>query len=192
MIVGKPGKEAGAPVGAVYKGKILNPNDMTVAVKQGRKKLDMFLTFRQIYEDLETAGKESSRVLEVCGALLVRNALMIDHALVGRRWLYRPPKDAVEFMERELHGVRGLPVLVYLQMLDAVALNEDVKYVHARNYSLRRGTGRPKNVLTAAHVASVILGRSLVSGLVGNLISGDRVAPLDGRTFVDSFPDLEP
>ncbi|MCA9327294.1 hypothetical protein KDA14_02075, partial [Candidatus Saccharibacteria bacterium] len=53
--------------------------------------------------------------------------------------------------------IYGVPPLVFLHYLNALALNEDVKY-HTLGYDIVTGTGRRNNMLTCVNLIGVFLG----------------------------------
>lgn len=138
-------------------------------------------------EDLRHGGPGSS--LELLGCLFYRAAYMLDHESVAGRWVYRPPRRVTDQLQLWTPTIGDVPVLVYLHYVEALSLNEDVKY-RANVTRWRAGAGRPNNMTTLAHVVAVLLGRARFTDVAGPLASSNNVAPLSNVRALDLFPLL--
>jgi hypothetical protein len=169
-----------------------NPNDMTPRVYCEREVVDYLPTFTDIWLGIELMAKESVLAAELVGCLLMRAGLMLDHE-VGEdheiRW--RPPAAVIDKLRELLPEVRSLPVDIWLALLTALALNENVKYTTLA-YDIRKGTGGENTLLTCAHFAAAILGRTSIAGFAGQLVVGRGVAPLSRAQGLVYFPALVP
>ena len=83
----------------------------------------------------------------------------------------------------------GIDTEVYLRYVDIIAWNEDVKY-WTLEYDLKKGPGRQNNMLTYAHIAAVLLGKSSLSSLCMSLIRGLGVAPIPVNEIKTVFTEL--
>ena len=129
VAVGKPGKEAagyGRP----------NPNDMLPSVLQDGVPLSFLASFYDIFREFQHLGvahegRAPEVVLELVGALLFRSAFMLDHRNVGDGWRWSPPESVMDILESASPFVAEppLPIRVYLFLVEALALNEDVARV---------------------------------------------------------------
>jgi hypothetical protein len=207
--LGIPGKEAapGYPK--------LNEDDMTPTVFHKAKKMDFTPTFLEIFRDFQNAALSSSShldatAMEYLAALLFRSAYMLDHEATesgSYRWM--PNSTVVEELSKLMNGRLGvslthpdgsssaLPLIVYLQLVEALAINEDVKYqANSDEFKVKglpkNDAGRKNTLLTCVHVIGVILGRIPVHELMGSASNGRGVAPLGISRAVQAFPILFP
>ena len=182
----KPGKEFDRP------GEDKNLLDMTPSVFRGEADLRVRPTFRKLYVPMEQMARQDPGGAEAVGALFVRAAYMIDHKEIAPgSWRYRPPEVALQFVESRTPELLGLPFRVALHLLDAIALNEDVKYVGTGRYELEDGVGRPNNLLTSAHAVAALMNRVSVAGFVGDLLQIPRmIAPIKAADVDSAFPVL--
>ncbi|MEK7100980.1 MAG: hypothetical protein AAB921_02675, partial [Patescibacteria group bacterium] len=146
---GKPGKEA-------KEGRALpNSNDMWPYVKKNGSFPGNDATFANIFREFEHMEKKSVHSLELLGSLLVRSAYMLDHVQSEIDIVYAPPQDIVEEISRDIPLALGFPLIVFLQYIDTIALNEDVKYYTKgidRGKPYGTGAGRQNNLLTCARL----------------------------------------
>jgi hypothetical protein len=186
--LGKPGKEFDRT------GDKHNPFDMTPSAFRGDERLEVMPTFRKLYLPLENVAREDPGGAEIIGALLVRCAYMLDHNEVSPGiWRYQPSDEALRYVEARTPELLGIPFRLALHFLDAIALNEDVKYVGRGQYTLESGVGRPNNVLTSARAVATFLNRSSAAAFAGDLLQTPQgVAPLNAREFGIAFRVLGP
>jgi len=185
--VAKPGKEADP------KRKSINPNDMRPYIKENAVLKTENATFKDISLELEHMATKSPWSLELLGCLFVRSAFMLDHFLVNNKIIYTPPPDVVEEIKKDITHLFKVPLEVFLQYGEMIALNEDVKYhtkalIRGKPFGL--GAGRRNNLLSAAHLIAVLLGRaSLVNFAYGfSMMRG--VSPLSIKEAKICFPFL--
>ena len=179
---GKPGKEAGRE-------KNPNKNDMTPQLWVGRHNTAHRLSFAELYGWLEDLARDERGVaaLSLLAVLAIRNTFMLDHRAEGAGWRYFPEETALSELEVLAPTIGLLPAKRFLHYLDAIALNEDVKY-NAEAIEPRRG--RPNNLLTTVRVISVLLGRERLSPLLAPLVRSGRggVSPIEPREALRRFP----
>lgn len=211
VCLGKPGKEAQPDYAK------LNENDMTPTILFHGEVLDFFPTFSDIFEDFQRIGAtvvstQRESVLEILGCLLYRSSFMLDHELIdgnnfqdngGQRWHWKIPSNHLETLQnkefevgRNIETSKGtlrLPIDVYLHLVDAIALNEDVKY-QAKNVlgtgKVNRATGRTNTLQTLAAIIAVFLNRYPLSKFADTLIRGRGVASLTVKAAKTAFPEL--
>jgi hypothetical protein len=115
------------------------------------------------------------------------------------KWRWRPPENVMaEVRTRLPEGVftrvGQLPVEVFLQYIDALAWNEDVKYrtiTTEKGKSYRLDVGRRNNLSTSAHVIAVMLTSAPISGLGQAFSRGRGVGPIQPAMARQAFPDLQ-
>lgn len=154
---GKPGKETTRT--------IPNPHDMWPFIRKNGKFEDKSATFKDIFHELEKMSRKSVHSLELLGCLLARSAVMLDHQVIDGRVIYTPPMQVVEEISKEIPTMFNVPLSVFLQYLDTIALNEDVKYqrnLNSKGKKYNRSAGRPNNLLTCVHLIAVLLERASI------------------------------
>lgn len=201
VCLGKPGKEAS------WSPPKTNANDMIPAIYRGATRLDYLPTFGALWREIETLSKAiGASSAELVASLLFRAAFMLDHTQVAPGvWRYTPPERVVAEIEGAtplVHTTAGeeLPVRAFLHLIEALSLNEDVKYYTlgeaqalGRGKSrVQQGVGRRNNLLTCAHIVAVILGRRSVIDFGESMSRGRGVAPLLPPAARASFPLLGP
>lgn len=211
VCLGKPGKEAHPEY------KRLNMNDMTPTIFFQDEVLDFFPTFSEIFEDFQRIGSLSiahnkKSILVSLACLLYRSSFMLDHELVnedffgdsqGDRWHWKIPSIHLETLINgtsevgpvvvgEKREIR-IPIDVYLHLVDAIALNEDVKY-QAKNVSesgkVIKPTGRTNTLQTLTAIIAVFLDRYSVVKFASSLIQGRGVASISNTDARLAFPEL--
>jgi SOS-response transcriptional repressor LexA len=188
VALGKPGKEALSG----YKGKP-NPDDMRPTlffqgVDMGKK-----ATFKDIVEDLELVGKTHTYALELLGCLLFRTAFLLDHEKISKegekeKYRYNPNKDVIKKISETVPLIYGVPVEAFLQYLDAIALNEDVKYTFLGYKLEKENVGGKNNMLTYINFITIILGKKPLSSIARLLSSG--VATISLKDALEILPHL--
>ena len=211
VALGKPGKEAAEGYSRP------NPHDMAPTVFFEQRALPFFPTFRDIFRDIQhlgaaESGDQRESVLEVMAALFFRSSFMLDHeerAGAARHepaWHWQPPREAIDFLTssraemgppictQDGRQVR-LPTAVYLQLVDALAWNEDVKYQAAKvdsSGAVSGNTGRPNTLQTCASLIAVFLDRYAIYDFTDAVIRGKGVAQMTRKAAEAAFPLLAP
>jgi hypothetical protein len=190
----KPGKEAASEyMGARYKDGHFgnNPNDMRPEIIKGDEMVKGLASFTEIFEELQRLHLVSTEGIKLIACLLARSAYMLDHIVDSPGvWRYSPPPNIVEKIARLIPDAEGVPVEVFLHYLDALALNEDVKYL-TLGYDIKTGPGRRNNLLTCVHVIAVMLGLASIAKFAGSFSSIPRgISPIAYKTMLEIFPVL--
>jgi hypothetical protein len=184
--VGKPGKET--------ERERPNPNDMWPFIKQGNIFDEKSASFRDIFRELEHMGNKSRYSLELLGCLLARSALMLDHDIRDDKVVYAPSEVIVDEIKKDIPTMFGVPLEVFLQYLEMIALNEDVKYQTNRSASGKnygKSAGRPNNLLTCAHLIAVLLGRAGLVDFAYGFAQQRGVSAMQLRQIPGCFPLLD-
>ncbi|MDP2630099.1 MAG: hypothetical protein Q8P56_01705 [Candidatus Uhrbacteria bacterium] len=187
--VGKPGKET------VTK-NVINPNvnDMWPFIQKDNIFEDKSASFDDIFYELEHMGNRSRYSLELLGCLLARSAFMLDHEIIDGKVVYVPPKVVMDEISKDITTMFKVPLGVFLQYLEAIALNEDVKYqrrLNTKGKPYAKAAGRPNNLLTCAHLIAVLLGKTSVVGFATGFAKKRGVSPLDVKQLTGCFPMLD-
>jgi hypothetical protein len=167
----KPGKEAAPDYQRVrytdgHTGN--NPNDMRPEITEDGKLMERNASFTDVFDELQKLSRASLEGLELMGCLLARSAFMADHKEVSPGiWRYSPPEKAIQELSERIPLIYGVPVEVFLHYLNALALNEDVKY-HTLGYDVRLGYGRRNNLLTCVNLVGVLLDRVGIASFAGS------------------------
>jgi len=192
IVVGKPGKEAAED----YKGKLGdNYNDMTPMLLVDGKKHHNGFGFDDIFELLFQISKENELALELIGCILLRAAYMMDHEKDGSGGLrLKLPEKIMSIICHDIKEIDGISIEALLYILDAIALNEDVKYYTlGRNDEFKDGVGRRNNLLTYCHLIGVLLERTSFTKFIGSFARLPvGVAPLTQKETFNVFPKLKP
>lgn len=160
--IGKPGKEA------QRKGGARNADDMLPAIcALGGGQCRPDVSFNDVNKEYlgiyEQGDKRKYLVLLAC--LHFRNAFLIDHVKINGGWRYRPPQIVIDRISAAVPEILGVPVEVFLQYMDCISWNEDVKY-----------WDRPGN--NAGQVNNMLSAVSTICGLTGKIKFIDFIAPL--------------
>ena len=186
--VAKPGKEADP------KRKMVNPNDMWPYIKERKKLKTESATFKDISIELEHMANKSPWSLELLGCLFVRSAFMLDHSLNGEKIVYTPPDIVIDEIKKDITNLFKVPIGVFLQYGEMIALNEDVKYYTRgliREKSFGSGAGRQNNLLSAAHLIAVLLHRASIVDFSYGFSMMRGVSPLSIKKAKICFPLLD-
>ena len=181
--VGKPGKES--------RRKTPNPYDMWPFMRKAGTFTEKSATFGDIFLELEHMKKKNEFSLELLGCLLVRSALMLDHKIKDGMVTYTPPLEVVEEIEKDIPQMFKVPLLVFLQYLDAIALQEDVKYrmnLNKKGEPYGKMAGRPNNLLTCARLIAHLLGKVGLVEFAYGFAKQRGVSALQSNEFAKSFP----
>lgn len=168
-----------------------NPNDMMPSIMKDGKLLDFDGSFDHVFRFIQWASQKSFEAARVLGALFYRNAKMVDHQEDGNgNLIYMPPSEVIAYLRDTLGEYEGISVEAYLHYLDAIALNEDVKY-SSLGYDINTGTGRENNMLTYAHLAAILIGEGSLAKLCSQFSRPPvGVSPIPQNVAVVAFPDL--
>lgn len=186
--VGKPGKEVDR------KGDLVNINDMWPYIKEDGSFRTESATFRDVFRDLQHAANKSRRALELLGCLFVRSAFMLDHEIEDGRIVYSPPRPVIDEIKKDVSHVYGVPLEVFLQYVETIALNEEVKYYtrgKARGKPFGPGAGRQNNLLSCAHLIAVLLGRAELIDFAYGFSMMRGVSPISLKKAKACFPFLD-
>jgi hypothetical protein len=193
--LGKPGKEAAPDYNRCkyHDGRSgNNPNDMKPTIFEKDVLQDkQIASFVDIFNELQKLGKENEQALEIIACLLFRSAYMIDHKEVSPKiWRYEIPDMAMKIIEEKIPTVNGMPIKVFLNFLDALAWNEDVKY-HTLGFDIRLGTGRRNNLLTCVNLIGVLLNKIPIAKFAGNFSRPPAgISAISNKEALEIFPYL--
>lgn len=193
VALGKPGKEA-APEESGYKG-VLNPNDMRPDLFKNGTNMNLAATFGDVVHDLEGVAKVEKYCVELLGVLFFRSAFLLDHMPVelpdGKVvYRYRPNPEVIEYIAQRIPSIYDVPPMVFLQYLDAIALNEDVKY-HTKGKNLsKEKTGGNNNYRTYVMIIAVITGDLPISA-IARLLLRSNVSPISNKDALEVLPHLK-
>ena len=176
IFVEKPGKEA-------HREKNPNIHDMRIYIKENSREKEIGKAFKNIFKSLEDI-KEHKKALDLMAYIFIRNAFCYDH---NNSYDYLPSNILIEEIKKDLDEIHGLPVDVFLNFLDLIAANEDVKYSN-KGKSMGTGIGRRNNLLTYVNVIALLQGKIKMWELIGDLSSGGPgVAPINTRSLHENF-----
>ncbi len=186
---GKPGKESQES----YNGT-KNPHDMRPEIFKDKKNLGLAATFGDVIFDLEEVAKKEKYCVELLAVLMFRSAFLLDHKEVkdfAGNLIYRyiPNQEVIDYITERIPEIYGVPPVVFLQYLDAIALNEDVKY-HFKGKNLAKvGTGAKNNYLTYVLLTAVITGDIPVSIIAAKLLR-TNVAAINLKQAFSVLPHI--
>ena len=129
-----------------------NPHDMTPFVGNSQVKLQ----FNDIWSGLAKISLLNFESFKIVLTLIYRNAYFLDHVEKNLGIIrYEPHKQILKVIEQinnEVGGVLPMELLPFLNYLDILGWNEDVKYNVQNNepnlLGLRRNTGRINTLLS--------------------------------------------
>ncbi len=189
VALGKPGKEA-LPG---YSGKT-NPDDMRPTIFFKGQDMKKAATFQDIVKDLEEVGKTHAYALELLGCLLFRSAFLLDHRKINPEtsegiYRYYPSEEVINKITETVPIIYGVPAEVFIHYLDAIALNEDVKYDFL-GYDLQtKNVGGKNNLLTYVNLVAVISGKKALYTLTGPLLRSG-VAAITQKAAFAALPHI--
>ena len=194
VILGKPGKESAQDYNrCTYRDRrrVNNPNDMTPMLLKNKKLLENKFGFDNIFEMIHSIKDE--RALEILGALLFRMAYMLEYKFDEEGHVrLEISKDALKILENKCSNVKGVPIRVFLEMLEIISLNEDVKY-HTLGYNnnFKNGAGKRNNLLTYCRLIAVLLERESFFAFVGSFARPPvGISSISNSKSFEVFPDL--
>jgi hypothetical protein len=198
---GKPGKEFTSQNIKYADGhKANNPHDMTPRIFKNGNLVRYDGSFEEIFKQFVRIHA-SIEALQIFGALLYRNAFLLDHKRnEDGKWRYSPSQSAITKIKETCSTFLTLPIEVFLYYLEMIALNEDIKY-QTLGYELKKGFGRKNNLLTYANLVNAILQKHYMSEenfLLGFMSFAGRLTsppaglnPITNKQAFISFPFLE-
>jgi hypothetical protein len=183
--VGKPGKET--------EREKPNLHDMWPFIRKGESFEGESASFKKIFHELEHMENKSRYSLELLACLLARSAFMLDHEIRDGRVVYDPPQIILDEITKDIQQVFKVPLDVFLQYLEMIALNEDTKYQRNLRTSGKRygkSAGRPNNLLTCVHLISVLLRRTSIVDFAEGFSQMRGVSPIKLKQLPSSFSML--
>ena len=184
--VGKPGKET--------ERKRPNPYDMWPFIRGNNAFEEKSASFGDIFHELEHMSNKSRYSLELLGCLLARSALMLDHTIINNKVVYSPSEVVLNEISKDIPAMFNVPLAVFLQYLEMVALNEDVKYqknLNTKGKPYGKSAGRPNNLLTCAHLIAVLLGKASIVDFAYGFAQQRGVSAIKIAQLPSCFPLLE-
>lgn len=166
-----------------------NINDMMPVVFEDSSIKEFDASFTAIFkliENLHRDGDTDSIIVLAC--LFIRDAFLVDHKLVDNHYRYIPPQVAIDFLTEQVGSHLDIPIEAFLQYVDAIAWQEDVKYF-TRGYSISVDTGRTNNLLTYARFCACLLNRCYFADLLNRYSMG--TSPLPKGEIATTFPELK-
>ncbi len=192
--VEKPGKEVFLNT-VKYKNGSLgnNPNDMTPVINIDNSRFPKNLTFDDIFQVFEGfIHEENLNLLEVIASLMFRQAFMLDHKKKDGVWRLKIPDATANYLKSNRPHINDLPILAFFYFLEALALNESVKYFSI-GHSIKGGVGRQNNLLTYCNLIAVFLGKVRISKFAGQLSRPPTgVSPISQKAAREFFSPLHP
>ncbi len=176
VVLSKPGKEA-------FLTQRRNENDMFPRVLRDGQDINYGESFAGIWNELENIAKSpgggGAYALELIARFVIAAAYMVGHEEVeAGKWRVSQGPDMKKFYE-DLESlvlattfIQGnVPLRVFLNLIDAIALQEDVKYFTLGEGVYPGSKGRENNLKTTAGVIRYLGGGERISWLVGRLSS---------------------
>lgn len=184
--VGKPGKET----------ERKNPNvyDMWPFIRKDGIFDEKSASFGDIFHELEHMSNKSKYSLELLGCLLARSALMLDHKIENDKVTYTPNEEILDEIKKDISSMFHVPLEVFLQYLEMIALNEDVKYqknLNTKGKAYGKSAGRPNNLLTCAHLIAVLLGKAGIVDFAYGFAQQRGVSAIKVTQLPSCFPFFE-
>ena len=118
---------------------------------------------------------------------------MLDHVVRNGHIAYEPPAEILAEIKKDIPAAYGVPMEVFLQYLEAIALNEDVKYRtkgELRGKPYGPGSGRMNNLSSCAHLIAVLLERADLVDYAYGYSQMRGVSPLTFKRALEHFPLL--
>jgi len=194
VYLSKPGKEAAADyMSAKYKDNRRgnNPNDMRPEIVINGSLKEKNASFVNIFEELQKIHLLSIDGVRLIACLLTRSAYMADHIEVQPGvFRYYPQQDLLNRLKVLIPEAYDVPIEVFLHYLEALALNEDVKY-HTLGYDISSGIGRKNNLLTCVNIIGVLLGEVGIAKFAGNFARPPvGISAISLKKAYEIFPEL--
>lgn len=193
LCLGKPGKEFFEDKLRHKSGTLgNNMNDMTPTIRLNGEKVNKIGTFSEIFLQFQMTLPDT-HALELIACLCVRNAFTLDHKEIGKGiWRYSPPQIIIDELKTSIGNKLGEPIEVFLNYLELIALNEDVKY-YTLGHDIYNGAGRQNNLLTYANLIGVLLGKvDFLRFAAGLTFPPTGLNPISIKNAIELFPPLAP
>ena len=182
---GKPGKEAFWPPEKV------NQSDMYPALFKDGKLTDFRATFKAIFDEFENIVDKNPKAAELLARMLFRGAIMADHVEVKPgKWRFLPDEEIISRLEKNIGPlISGLPLRVFLEYIDAIAWNEDVKYQVPRENRRKypKKVGQYTFFTTCVHICLALLRKKPISNLVYSLMRTRGVADIRAEEAISAL-----
>lgn len=194
VLLGKPGKEAALEYNRCRHkdGRMgSNINDMTPTLKENGENHANKFSFDDVFRMLISI--KDKMVLEVLGAVLFRMSYMLEYKVNEEGNIrLKNSKEVIDFFEEKQPLIKNIPILVFLQMIEVISLNEDVKY-HTLGYNdqFKNATGKRNNILTYVRLIAVLLEREDFGSFIGSFARPPvGISPISSAIAYNCFPQL--
>ncbi len=183
--LGKMGKE-------YYRPNNMNANDMRPTITNNGKIVEGVKgDFNDIFNLMESiTGENKENVLLAFAVLFLRNAFLLDHKIIDGKYCYEPDTELLKYICEGRSSYESVPMEVYIHFLDAIALNEDVKYWTKGKLNKSTGVGRENNMKTYVYYICCLLNKEPWSKFVYKFMRGRGVAALSNNDVAKNFPAL--
>lgn len=191
--VRKPGKEAADDQKRRKADgtKTNNPNDMLPTLMLSGDPHPHDYSFQDIFGMMERMKRADMVALDLLGTLFFRQGLMLDHAESAGRVRLTPPPTALEVLENRLPLIDGLPISSIIYLMEALALNEDVKYFTLEYQVFTQGYGRRNNLHTYVHLIAVLLNKCPLFKFAGSFARPPvGISSITQKDALEAFPYL--
>jgi len=187
--LGKPGKESQTN----YAGQ-LNIHDMRPDIFHQGENLNLAATFGNVIYDLEEVARTDRYCVELLAVLFFRSAFLLDHKEHRDEtnkvfFRYEPNLEVVKYITERIPELHGMPPIVFLQYIDAIALNEDVKYYSKGKNLKHQNTGGKNNYLTYVMITAVMTGDLPISAIASKLLRSN-VSAISNKDALNVLPHL--
>lgn len=174
VLLAKPGKEAFRP-------KRTNPNDMYPVIRRSGVDIPYGEAFAGIWNEIERVSRRpgGDYACEIISRFVIACAYMVPHEeIAAGSGVWRVASSAsmdrvygdLEIRAPVTTHIQGnVPMRVFLNLIEAIALQEDVKYFTLNGNQLKGNQGRVNNLITTAGVIRYLGGLEQISWLVGGL-----------------------
>lgn len=174
VLLAKPGKEA-------FQIRRTNPNDMYPIIRRSGVDIPYGEAFAGIWNEIEKVSERpgGNFACELISRFVVASAYMVAHeetAPGSGVWristdssMQRVYSDLEMYAPMTTHIQGNIPLRVFLNLIEAIALQEDVKYYTINGNQLKGNQGRVNNLLTTAGLIRYLGGLEQISWIVGGL-----------------------
>ena len=174
ILLAKPGKEA-------FRTTRTNPNDMYPVIRRNGSVIPYGEAFAGIWNEIERISQSpgGNHACELISRFVIACAYMVSHnETTPGSGVWRISSDASMqrfFSDLEMRApmttyIQGnIPMRVFLHLIEAIALQEDVKYFTLNGNKLKANQGRINNLITTAGVIRYLSHLEPISWLVGGL-----------------------
>jgi hypothetical protein len=174
ILLSKPGKEA-------FRQVRTNPNDMLPRITRDGIEIPYGEAFAGIWNEIENISRtnDGKYAIDLIARFVVACAYMVCHeeTMPGSGIWRISDSETMKRFYSDLEGrVRtttylqgNIPLRVFLNLIEAIALQEDVKYFTLNGGKFVGGQGRVNTLTTTAGVIHYLTGKKSISWLVGGL-----------------------